>query len=102
LKAFLFVFLPHQVSTAEASRDSNKSSWTCVRNVRTCLFSSNKGVGCVQISDIHHLHRELVPYVSWIKGLDLPSQSKNIFLRTPNSKQALEKAKTLIQVGSNP
>ena len=33
-----------------------------------------------QITDLHSLHRDLVPYVSWIKTLDLPpSNPKSIF-----------------------
>ena len=33
-----------------------------------------------KITDLHSLHRDLVPYVSWIKTLDLPpSNPKSIF-----------------------
>ena len=42
---------------------------------------ANFGTNSVfQIADLHSLHRDLVPYVSWIKSLDLPpSNPKSIF-----------------------
>ena len=37
-------------------------------------------ISVLQIADLHSLHRDLVPYVSWIKSLDLPpSNPKSIF-----------------------
>ena len=52
-----------------------------------------------QINEFHSLHRELVPYVAWVKSLDLPSNSKSIFSRSSSSnKQALDKARSLVQI----
>ena len=46
------------------------------------VFSANSFLPStfLQIADLHSLHRDLVPYVSWIKSLDLPpSNPKSIF-----------------------
>ena len=50
-----------------------------------------------QITEFHSLHRELVPYVAFVKTLDLPSNSKSIFSRSSNNKAALEKARVIVQ-----
>ena len=97
LVAVLIVHLPQEHHLREQQRQqenkdeesSNRYTWTCVRKV----------------ADLHALHRDLVPYVSWIKSLELPpSNPKSIFggIRgTSNAnaanRAALERARVLVQ-----
>lgn len=53
------------------------TSWACVR----------------KFQDFHALHRELTPYVSWMKDMpELPSGSKSFFRRRGSNKQHSSKA----------
>ncbi len=101
LKAVLLVYVPEEGFSNASEKDSaaalasssnspsspsggnggSPKTWTCVR----------------RISDFHSLHRDLVPFVGWVKGVDLPSQSRSVFLRTPNSRAALERARQMLQ-----
>ncbi len=51
----------------------------------------------MQIPEFHSLHRELTPFVGWVKSLELPSQFKSLLFRNPSSKATLEKSRQLLQ-----
>lgn len=46
--------------------------------------------------EFHGLHKELVPYVPWVKTMELPAASKSIFTRS-SSKAAFERTRVSIQ-----
>ena len=101
LVAVLIVHLPQEHHLREQQRQQlskdeeescNRYTWTCVR----------------KMADLHTLHRDLVPYVAWIKSLDLPpSNPKSIFggirsAPTSNAgkaanRAALERARVQVQ-----
>ncbi|TRY71836.1 hypothetical protein TCAL_10392 [Tigriopus californicus] len=89
LQAYLIIHIPLKREDSEPSplefRDSegfsSSTAWSCIRKV----------------TEFHNLQRELVPYVPWIKNLELPSNSKSIFSRNSNNRAALEKARVVIQ-----
>ena len=61
-----------------------------------CVFLSRPP----QMTEFHALHRELVPYVAFVKTLDLPSVSKSIFGRSSSSNSgrvALERDRMAVQ-----
>ena len=89
LRAHLVIYVPVNKSHSSSPFDSSNpeaaanNTWTCQK----------------KIGDFHGLHRGLIPYVNWIKSLELPSQNKSIFHRNSQkgNAAALDKAKTLIQ-----
>eukprot|EP00095_Tigriopus_kingsejongensis_P007816 snap_masked-scaffold204_size260821-processed-gene-1.8 protein:Tk07816 transcript:snap_masked-scaffold204_size260821-processed-gene-1.8-mRNA-1 annotation:"sorting nexin-25" len=91
LQAYLIIYIPMKREDEDSTpsalelRDpdgsSSSTAWSCIR----------------KMTEFHHLQRELVPYVPWIKTLDLPSNSKSFFSRNTNNKGALERARSSIQ-----
>ncbi len=91
LKATLVVHVPLQSSRQHQQKPP---SWVCLRSVH----------------DFHSLHKELMPYSSWLKSLALPSATGSVsnggssslinFTRSPSSSSSekkTEKARSVLQ-----
>ncbi|CAB4064123.1 SNX25 [Lepeophtheirus salmonis] len=78
-EAVLIIFVPI-TNANDISSCTGPSSWTLVRRGH----------------EINSFHKEITPYVTWIKNMEVPSTPKSIFSRQPN-KAGLEKTRMMVQ-----